>query len=692
MTPDTEPLVRTIKERCRTCYTCVRGCPAKAIRITNGQAEVMRERCIGCANCVLMCSRGAKETRSSTESVRRLLASGETVIACLAPSFPVEFGDIDPLRLVGMLKALGFKHVCEVAFGADLVSMQYRKLINDNPGKKFISSACPAVVSYVEKYHPGLVKSLAPIVSPMTASARITRRHYGAATKVVFIGPCVAKKDEAFRNRADVEEAITFIELRDIFKTAGIDRSTALDAHFDPPHPGKGVLYPMGGGLLTSAELDEDLMAGKFLSAEGLENFTEALRNLEHGDIDADFLDLLCCNGCLMGPGLSVKTSKHSRETVLRRYARKSYFSIKLVEWEDAILRYRAMDYSTTFEQEDQRVLAPSKDSLKSALEKMGKLRPEDELNCGACGYQTCVGHATAIIKGLAESEMCLPYTIERLKVTAEELTTSYNQLAKTKQALIQSEKLASMGQLAAGVAHELNNPLGVVLLYSHLLAEQCPKDSRVLGDARMITEQADRCKKIVGGLLNFARKNKPFFKQEDLARLVDNYFKTAPLPAAIHLEIVSSGAELAAEMDPDQIIQVLSNLVTNASEAMPAGGTLKVSIFREESSVCFSVADSGCGIKEENKKKIFEPFFTTKQIGKGTGLGLAVSYGIIKVHRGSISVETNSDPAKGRTGTAFTVRLPRAVREKNQALRPLPCKTQQQPAELKGSFTGETI
>ncbi|OGS12631.1 MAG: hypothetical protein A2234_09250 [Elusimicrobia bacterium RIFOXYA2_FULL_58_8] len=665
MTPDTEPLVRTIKERCRTCYTCVRGCPAKAIRITGGQAEVIRERCIGCANCVLMCSRGAKETRNSTASVRRLLASGETVIACLAPSFPVEFGGIDPLRFAGMLKAAGFKYVCEVAFGADMVSMQYRKLINENPGRKFISSACPAVVSYVEKYHPGLVKNLAPIVSPMTAAARIVRAHYGPGAKVVFIGPCVAKKDEAFRNRADVEEAITFIELRNIFKTAGVDRSTALDAHFDPPHPAKGVLYPMGGGLLNSAELDEDLMTGRFLSAEGLENFVEALRNLEHGDIDADFLDLLCCNGCLMGPGLSVKTSKHSREAVLRRYARKSYFSIKINEWEDSVRRFRAMDYGAAFEVEDQRVLPPSQEALKTVLEKMGKLRPEDELNCGACGYQTCVEHATAIIRGLAESEMCLPYTIERLKTTAEELTVSYNQLAKTKQALIQSEKLASMGQLAAGVAHELNNPLGVVLLYSHLLTEQCPKDSRVFGDARMITEQADRCKKIVGGLLNFARKNKPFFRQENLALLVENYFRTAPLPAAIHFETASSGADLAAEMDPDQIIQVLSNLVTNAAEAMPAGGTLKIAVFRDEENVCFSVADTGCGIREENKKKIFEPFFTTKQIGKGTGLGLAVSYGIIKVHRGSIAVETNADPAKGATGTKFTVKLPGAARGK---------------------------
>ena len=179
-----------------------------------------------------------------------------------------------------------------------------------------------------------------------------------------------------------------------------------------------------------------------------------------------------------------------------------------------------------------------------------------------------------------------------------------------------------------------------------------------------MITEQADRCKKIVGGLLNFARKNKPFFRQTSLVKLVDNYFKTAPLPEGVRLTIDRSGEDLQAEMDPDQVIQVLTNLVTNALEAMGNTGELTVRTFTDGPSVCFSVGDSGCGIKPENFKKVFEPFFTTKQIGKGTGLGLAVSYGIIKVHRGNITVESNSDAAKGATGTVFTVKLPRVARE----------------------------
>ncbi|HOW88883.1 MAG TPA: [Fe-Fe] hydrogenase large subunit C-terminal domain-containing protein, partial [Elusimicrobiales bacterium] len=435
---DTPPLVTTIKEKCRTCYTCVRGCPAKAIRIAGGQAEVIRDRCIGCANCALMCSRGAKEIRSSVEEALALLGSGEPVAAALAPSFPVEFESVDPLRFAGMLKAAGFRYVTEVAFGADMVSLKYRRLVNENPGKKYISTACPAVTTYVEKFHPSLVKDLAPIVSPMVAQARILKARYGAAVRTVFIGPCVSKKDEALKYRGEIAAVLTFPELRAVLASKGVHENNALDAHFDPPHPARGVLYPLGGGLLETAEFDGDLMSGRFMTSEGLEDFTEALRNLEHGDVDADFLDILCCNGCLMGPGVTSRVSRYSRQAVLRRYARKSYHRIRINEWEDEVQSFRNLDYSASFAPEDRRLQAPDSEGLRNILAGMGKQKPEDELNCGACGYTSCQEHATAIYRGLAESEMCLPYTIDRLKKTAGELTDSYNQLAKTRQALMQ--------------------------------------------------------------------------------------------------------------------------------------------------------------------------------------------------------------------------------------------------------------
>ena len=220
---------------------------------------------------------------------------------------------------------------------------------------------------------------------------------------------------------------------------------------------------------------------------------------------------------------------------------------------------------------------------------------------------------------------------------------------------------MASMGQLAAGIAHEVNNPLGVVLMYAHLLLDDCPKNSPTGDDLRMIVEQADRCKKIVAGLLHFARQNKLVRSPIDLRELTERALRTIEIPANIEVRIEHDLADPIAEIDRDQIVQVLTNLISNAVAAMePAGGTLTLRSSGDADRVRLVVRDTGVGIPEENRKKIFEPFFTTKPMGKGTGLGLAVTYGIVKLHSGDIFVESQSDPAAGPTGTAFTVTLPR--------------------------------
>jgi signal transduction histidine kinase len=265
-----------------------------------------------------------------------------------------------------------------------------------------------------------------------------------------------------------------------------------------------------------------------------------------------------------------------------------------------------------------------------------------------------------AIFKGLAENEMCLPYTIEELKKTVKDLAVTNDQLASAQAALIQSEKLASMGQLAAGIAHEVNNPLGVVLMHSHLLLEEHGGEPRLREDLTTIVDQADRCKKIVAGLLHFARQNKVVLAPTDLRELVERTMKALHLPANIAVRVECRLEDPTAEVDRDQLVQVLNNLVSNAQAAMPDGGMLTISLDGDADHVRLAVADTGFGIPKDNLDKIFEPFFTTKQIGQGTGLGLAVTYGIIKMHRGDIAVKSNADPAAGPTGTTFTITLPR--------------------------------
>jgi iron only hydrogenase large subunit-like protein len=169
-------LVFTEKDKCRVCYTCVRECPVKAIKISDGQAEVMHERCIACGNCVKVCSQGAKVFLRTTDVVFELLNSDKKSIAIVAPSFPAEFSDVDGYeKVVGMLRELGFDYVTEVAFGADMVAQKYKRLLEEN-GRPWISSDCPAIVNYVRHYHPNLVKDLSPIASPMVAVTRIVKK------------------------------------------------------------------------------------------------------------------------------------------------------------------------------------------------------------------------------------------------------------------------------------------------------------------------------------------------------------------------------------------------------------------------------------------------------------------------------------------------------------------------------------
>ncbi|MCK9244875.1 MAG: ATP-binding protein, partial [Candidatus Marinimicrobia bacterium] len=179
-----------------------------------------------------------------------------------------------------------------------------------------------------------------------------------------------------------------------------------------------------------------------------------------------------------------------------------------------------------------------------------------------------------------------------------------------------------------------------------------------------MIAEQADRCKKIVSGLLNFARQNKVSYKMIDLNDLIDNFTTMVELPQNVQIRLAHGLLDPLAEIDADQIVQVLINLVNNSITAMPNGGIITIKTTGIDDMVGISVSDTGTGIPKEYLSKIFEPFFTTKKVGQGTGLGLSIIYGIIKMHSGDIRVESNTDPAIGPTGTTFNITLPR-IRKK---------------------------
>jgi iron only hydrogenase large subunit-like protein/nitrogen-specific signal transduction histidine kinase len=649
-------LVYTIKELCRTCYTCVRECPAKAIRIVGGQAEVIDERCIICGNCTKVCSQGAKVFLNTVDRVKKILDSSDKTAAIIAPSFPAEFSDIpDHKVLVGMVRALGFDYIAEVSFGADLVADKFRKLITENKNY-YISSDCPSIVNYVKYYHPSLADKLAPIVSPMVAMSRVLREKYGSDLKIVFIGPCVAKKAESI----EIDEAITFTELREFLSEMNISAELTVSSDFDEPSGGRGAIFPVTRGLLQTANINDDAVTGNIIAAEGRIDFQSALKEMEAGLIQNQHMELLCCEGCIMGPGLSKNGKQYNRRALVSSYAGKKMSSLDTKKWQEAIDTFSELDLSCNHKPEAPRIDELGESDVAEILAKIGKKSKKDQLDCGACGYETCVEHAIAIKKGIAEVEMCLPYTIEKLHRSVKDLALSNEKLSSMKQALKQSEKLAHMGQLSAGIAHELNNPLGVVIMYSNILLEEAKEGDPVRDDLKLIVDQAGRCKKIVAGLLNFARKNQVNHQLVSIRNLMTSSLESVIVPGTVKINISDLTTNPQAMLDQEQMMQVITNLIKNAIDAMPSGGEINIKLEDTLSDVIITISDTGTGIKEEDRAKIFEPFFTTKSIGQGTGLGLATAYGVVKMHKGQIIAESNDNPANGPTGTSFRIVLPR--------------------------------
>jgi len=653
---DKRALVYTVKDLCRVCYTCVRECPVKAIRMVDGQAEVVPERCIACGNCTIVCSQGAKVYRRSTDRVAQLLRDQEECLALVAPSYVAEFAELNDMNLfAGMLKKLGFAQIFEVGMGADLVALAYETLINAHPEKGFINSDCPAIVSFVEKYHPELIPSLTPVVSPMVATARYIRKVRGSSPKLVFIGPCIAKKAES----DEVDEVLTFAELRSMFTSRRIRASNVEGTAFTPPLAMRGAGFPVSRGMLQSMDLQGNHVDQRVIVAEGRVNFQEAIREYASGNLDSMQLELLCCEGCIMGPGTSPEGRKFIRRSqVLKHLHHRLQESEGTNRGGTAALP--ELDLARTFTRDDQRLGDPLPQEIEEVLQAMGKFSQQDHLDCGACGYDTCLGHARAITQGLAEVEMCLPYSIDTLHRTIHKLADSNHKLVSVEQALKQSEKLAHMGQLSAGIAHELNNPLGVVIMYSHMLLDECKEDPQLKEDLELIVEQAGRCKGIVGGLLNFARKNQVKYARTDVEELMRISSSSMIFPEGIRYCLINKLNNPCADLDQEQMVQVISNLLKNGMEAMPGGGVLSVELSDNHDWVSISVRDEGTGIESRDLEKIFEPFYTTKGIGKGTGLGLATTYGIVKMHRGQIDVKSNTDPRKGPCGTEFIIKIPR--------------------------------
>ncbi len=446
---------------CINCYACVRVCPVKAIEVKAGQnfARIIESRCVGCGSCLNICPVNAVSYRSSKKEVLELLKGDAPVAAICAPSISGEFVDItDYRKFVQMIRQLGFSYVCEVTFGVDLVAREYKNLFDNFKGKYFITSMCPVVVSMVEKYHPELVQNLAPIISPIVATAMAVRKEYGQNVKVVLIGPCIQSKEEIqlYDDDRRIDENLTFVELRELFDEFNIKEGNVEYSEFDEPIGYKGSLFPIGRGILQAVDISEDLLTGTVISTNGPNNTLQALEQFESSiELINRHFNLFYCEGCLMGPGTSKGGKKFIRRTMVTNYANKRLKTFNREKWEQDIDKHSKGNFIRGFNIDDQRLPPPSEQKLEEVLKVIDKEFVGRDSGCEACGYASCYDFASAVASGLAHTDMCLNFTLKNRQEYIKTLRATNEKLAKTQEALRESEKKARAEQEAAREASE---------------------------------------------------------------------------------------------------------------------------------------------------------------------------------------------------------------------------------------------
>ena len=400
------------KSNCKNCYKCIRHCPVKAIRFSGNQAHIIGNECILCGQCFVVCPQNAKEIVDETEKVKVLLQSGDPVIVSLAPSFIANYDGAGINSMRKALKKLGFYDVEETAIGATIVKTEYERMIDEEERDIIISSCCHSINLLIQKHYPSALPYLADVVSPMQAHCNDIKQRYQNA-KTVFIGPCVAKKDEAEHYEGIVDAVLTFEELTEWLKAENIE----IEQEMDNDICSRARFFPTTGGVLKT--MTHENPGYTYLALDGVENCIAALKDIESGKIHNCFIEMSACVGsCMGGP---VMEKYHHTETVKDYITIAKYAGAKDFE----VSQPKAIELKKHFEFIEQRLPVPSEQEINSVLRQMGKFKPEQELNCGSCGYNTCREKAIAIIQGKAESSMCLPFLKDKAESFSDTIVNS---------------------------------------------------------------------------------------------------------------------------------------------------------------------------------------------------------------------------------------------------------------------------
>ena len=402
--------------KCKHCYKCVRYCEVKAIQVKDGRAVIMPDKCILCGHCLKICPQSAKTLRSDLELVKGWIAAGERVVVSIAPSYMglLKYKTIGQVR--GALIRLGFEDVRETSEGAAYVTAEYARLLKEHQMENIITTCCPSVNDLIEIYYPELVKYLAPVVSPMIAHGRILKEELGREVKIVFLGPCIAKKKEANDPRHDncIDAVLNFRDMKKWLDQEEISIEDCEDMPFTAFDPKVNRLYPVTNGVVNSVLAEEESRGDGYRKfyVHGETNCIDLCRSMARGEIKGCFIEMnMCAGGCIKGPTVDdeefisrFKVKLDMEERICREPADRS-------QMEHAV---EAVSFRKEFLDRSPKDPMPTEEQIRQILRMTNKFKPEDELNCGACGYPTCREKAIAVYQGKADLSMCLPFLKEK--------------------------------------------------------------------------------------------------------------------------------------------------------------------------------------------------------------------------------------------------------------------------------------
>lgn len=416
-----EPLISVDPDTCRECWGCVRLCPSRAIRVVEARSEIVEEKCVKCGLCVSECATCGNVVRDDLPAVRALLASGRPVVAVLASEFVAALHPLTPPEVERAVESAGFYAMESTVIGEELVATEYEGALTRPGHVPRIRSTCPVTTWWVRKFHPQFTEALVPIVPPYIAQARLVKRLYPENCAVVYVSPCFARKDEIFEPGLEgaVDAAIDFSELKRLIAESPVHSLPVAPApQVQRPQPVKEISLTDGFPRRTLEAYD--LTDSDVVTVRGLRELDDLLRAIERGEFAPAVIDTLNCEGCIDGPtvnpGLSVFAKRNIEAAERERQPVSSVSSRSLLGYMPEVALMR------TFTPEPVEVAEPSDAEIDAMLAEGEFLSRGDTLDCGACGYATCVEHAVAILNGASTWEMCFPLQRRRFRRETERL------------------------------------------------------------------------------------------------------------------------------------------------------------------------------------------------------------------------------------------------------------------------------